>query len=916
MTYFPSGFWSRLMTRILADDSIIEIIRSFFQFPKNGDNDIMLCSLFNIKAEWVCWQTGFALKHFNVLIFRVKEILISSDNDLFNYYQQPNPFLIKQENTWVDIELNKSSILEIYVPNSALEVTTKLNGEVENNYIIEPSPEYVAKLLALAVDHIDTLLEDWYPSLGTRFVHTSEGKFLVTRLIPCTKCLNSLNNNQSQVSFQYSYNFGKLKALNDSNRSLNDSFKSVSQFSERGSEKKESGSSNSAYSHQSVDNDFNSSNSSTSIDFYSKQETYSKPSCPQTEAEAKKSNAIFSFMIEECILKASQQKVIECPFHGELDMKKLAPDTLFVDLGEQYLIRPENVKRGKMLGKGAFGFVFRASVKQRGSNNLTFVAMKMLQPVDPGHGAKHSDSVAFKAATKKWERDPMQYACKAYCTARQELNILLSLRHPHIVLLVGVCTNPLALILRLAPLGALDVIIKDYRRSGVQINCFVIQKVVLQIAKALEYLHQQRIIYRDLKSENVLVWEMPMPYSKLKTFKDDSLFKVDVKLADYGISRSTLPSGTKGFGGTEGFMAPEIMRHNGEEEYTEKVDCFSFGMFMYELLSLHQPFEGQECVKDNILEGGRPTLTERDILYPSYMLDLMVACWSQFPNNRPATSQIVSITSAPEFVHLLDVTSIVDIYPSISATMVQNRSENCFELVFSRLGNQTDILLCNEHSWQDYRTMTTLKSITITSICNVLEKWLWLGDSQGCIHIYSIENYEEEKLFQVSHQDEKPTAIRTMCFIDSINCVAISNTNGRVWICDAIKLHFEEVDNNGDPFLCLTGFTLDDKVELWCGQERGSVAITTLQESKICQQECINHYSVDERLDGHDFEKLDVFLIASENQFVWTCLYPSSLIYQWDAENKIVMHKLDCSKLAPCSETLLSIDIDENLNRK
>lgn len=39
-----------------------------------------------------------------------------------------------------------------------------------------------------------------------------------------------------------------------------------------------------------------------------------------------------------------------------------------------------------------------------------------------------------------------------------------------------------------------------------------------------------------------------------------------------GISRSTLPTGAKGFGGTEGFMAPEMMRHNGEEEYTEKVN--------------------------------------------------------------------------------------------------------------------------------------------------------------------------------------------------------------------------------------------------------------------------------------------------------------------------------------------------------
>lgn len=38
-----------------------------------------------------------------------------------------------------------------------------------------------------------------------------------------------------------------------------------------------------------------------------------------------------------------------------------------------------------------------------------------------------------------------------------------------------------------------------------------------------------------------------------------------------GISRLAPPAGTKGFGGTEGFMAPEIMRYNGEEEYNEKV---------------------------------------------------------------------------------------------------------------------------------------------------------------------------------------------------------------------------------------------------------------------------------------------------------------------------------------------------------
>ncbi|CAG2064267.1 unnamed protein product [Timema podura] len=191
--------------------------------------------------------------------------------------------------------------------------------------------------------------------------------------------------------------------------------------------------------------------------------------------------ALFSWMVEECILAAYDHKCVTCPTHGDVPLVQIAPDTIFMDLGERHLIRPENIKKGHLLGRGAFGFVFKGSCKLRGSNTFIDVAMKMLQPVQPGANSRQSAIIAYKAAQGKWDRDPLQYACKAYCTARQELNILLSLRHPHIVPLVGVCTRPLALVLDLAPQGALDAVLRHYRRSGARLGVYCLQALILQV---------------------------------------------------------------------------------------------------------------------------------------------------------------------------------------------------------------------------------------------------------------------------------------------------------------------------------------------------------------------------------------------------------------------------------------------------
>jgi serine/threonine protein kinase len=231
-------------------------------------------------------------------------------------------------------------------------------------------------------------------------------------------------------------------------------------------------------------------------------------------------------------------------------------------------------------------------------------------------------------------------------------------------------------------------------------------------------------------------------------------------VADYGISRISLPSsGSKGFGGTEGFMAPEIMRHNGEEEYTEKVDCFSFGMFLYELISLRQPFEGHEAVKECILEGNRPILTQRETQFPTYCLDLMTLCWDQQPKIRPSASQIVSIASAPEFTHLLDVISLSHpgsvlsgiCYPISNSSDPGDDSVCGFELWLPCSNSRIDLLLCSFKGWQQYHRISCPQLFTsiqpdkqaivqqsqmkLTTSC-IVDSYIWIGDSDGNIHSF------------------------------------------------------------------------------------------------------------------------------------------------------------------------------------
>lgn len=530
MSYFPCGFWSRLIVKLLADDLYSDVTKNYFNLPEELINDKEFMRLLNTRcAEWKCWQTGVSLMHLDQEIFRVKEILSSvfAKQGEFDYLQDVK-FNLQQEASWVDIEIQKASILEIYLPNQSFLVEST---KTDKNYVLEPTLISVTKLLAITVDHIDILLEDWYPALGTRFVHRSDGRFLVTRIVPCVHCMNS-NYSQDTImnkSFDSSHH-SELNKSSQSNKkviqqqpSSKRSFDGIYERSVIFDSRK-----------QQLSTDLNDLkalkdlNSLKSLDISPKK---NKITLSNTSSKSQSSSSafylenssdrsddsfkvikprpsmlVYCFMIEECILRASENKSVICLLHRKLNLKQIAPDTIFCDLTSNFVFNPDSIKRTKLLGRGSFGFVYFALLEiDKGDKNkskdkkIIEVALKTLQPVEPGQGAKNSDNAVYKASLSKWERDPLQYSSKAYCTARQELNILLQVNHTNIVPLLGICLKPLSLVLQLAPLGALDLILKDYRRAGMQLEFNVLQMTILQIARALEYLHQSHVIFRDLK---------------------------------------------------------------------------------------------------------------------------------------------------------------------------------------------------------------------------------------------------------------------------------------------------------------------------------------------------------------------------------------------------------------------------------
>ena len=210
---------------------------------------------------------------------------------------------------------------------------------------------------------------------------------------------------------------------------------------------------------------------------------------------------------------------------------------------------------------------------------------------------------------------------------RNEAHIHASIQHPNIARLydyVFAGETP-CIIMEYVEGESLD----NYLAKRKKLSNEETEKILLQIASALAYLHKKDILHRDIKPQNF----------KIQT--DGT-----VKMLDFGIAKNKYsPKFTQqGFVvGTTQYMAPEQFQQQAEK----KSDTWSLGVMTYELLTGFMPFEGDNPVllRSKITKG---IYTDPAILAPQIAERLLLItdrCLKISPANRISAMEIVNMLS-------------------------------------------------------------------------------------------------------------------------------------------------------------------------------------------------------------------------------------------------------------------------------
>jgi serine/threonine protein kinase len=254
-------------------------------------------------------------------------------------------------------------------------------------------------------------------------------------------------------------------------------------------------------------------------------------------------------------------------------------------VGEQF----GNYRLTRLLGEGGFAEVYLGEHIHLGSQ----VAIKVLH-------------------TKLITRDQEAFI--------REARMIAALEHPGIVRVLdcGIERSVPYLVMNYAPHGTL----RQCHPKGTIVPLDSIVSYVQQVASALQYAHEHKLIHRDIKPENMLLGR-----------------NQEVLLSDFGIaviSSSSSSQSTKATAGTAAYMAPE--QFLGKP--CPASDQYSLGVVVYEWLSGDRPFHGTFLeMSGQHLHASPPPLAQHGVNVSPEIADVVMKALSKDPEQRFAAIQ-------------------------------------------------------------------------------------------------------------------------------------------------------------------------------------------------------------------------------------------------------------------------------------
>uniref|UniRef100_A0A8C5C0P4 non-specific serine/threonine protein kinase n=1 Tax=Gadus morhua TaxID=8049 RepID=A0A8C5C0P4_GADMO len=248
------------------------------------------------------------------------------------------------------------------------------------------------------------------------------------------------------------------------------------------------------------------------------------------------------------------------------------------------------------LGDGAFGKVYKAQNKQTGV------------------------LAAAKVIDTKTEEELEDYMV--------EIEILASCDHHNIVKLLDAFyyDSKLWILIEFCGGGAVDAVMLELERPLTEPQIRVVCRQTLQ---ALLYLHNNKIIHRDLKAGNILL-----------------SINGDVKLADFGVSAKNTKTLQRrdSFIGTPYWMAPEVVmcETSKDRPYDYKADIWSLGVTLIELAQVEPPNHEMNPMRVllKIAKAEPPTLMQPSRWSPAFS-DFLRRCLDKNVDNRWSTAQLL-----------------------------------------------------------------------------------------------------------------------------------------------------------------------------------------------------------------------------------------------------------------------------------